>query len=165
MIYPNQNEGGPVFIMLVGLPASGKSTYLEKMPTEDFVVLSTDNIVEARAAEIGATYDDVWADYIKIAEAEMRFEFSKAVKAGSNIVLDRTNLSRKKRMGFLSQLPSEYFKIAVVCERPDNAEWARRLASRKGKTIPSGVLFSMEATAVFPELSEGWDLIKMGPSY
>ena len=153
---------GPIFMMMIGLPGSGKSTFC-KVISDDAVVLSTDNWIEARAMAESTTYDAIWSRDIKEAESAMRAALSSCIKNRANIILDRTNLSAKKRRGFLAQLPSDYFKMAMVFERPDDVEWERRLHSRPGKHIPLNVLISMESNFARPTLDEGWDMINGVP--
>ncbi|QJA43108.1 hypothetical protein [Phaeobacter phage MD18] len=147
----------PTFTMLVGLPGSGKSTYAAGL-TGDFTYLSTDALVEARAAELGLTYNDVWPDYIGEASRIINEDFRTAVKAQRDIVWDQTNLSAKKRRRVLSQLPSGYRKVCRVISVNEGIR-QERLLRRPGKTIPAHVDKSMRESFVFPEKSEGFDLI------
>ena len=55
---------GPIFMMMIGLPGSGKSTFC-KVISDDAVVLSTDNWIEARAMAESTTYDAIWSRDIK----------------------------------------------------------------------------------------------------
>lgn len=147
----------PIFTMLVGLPGSGKSTYAAGM-SGDFTYLSTDALVEARAAELGLTYNDVWPDYIGEATRIVNEDFRAAVKARRDIVWDQTNLSAKKRRRVLSQLPG-VCRVVTVHEgiRQD------RLLRRPGKTIPAHVDKSMRETFVYPDKDEGFDEINGNP--
>ena len=154
---------GPRFFMLIGLPGSGKSTFRKATMGKNGAVLSTDDYLEDVAAERGVTYDAIWGDTIKEATSSMNAAFDRYVKSRSDIVLDRTNLSAKKRKGFLARLPKDYFKMAIVFERPDDVEWKRRIESRPGNTIPWGILYNMEANFVRPTPAEGWDLITEVP--
>jgi len=56
-------------------------------------------------------------------------------------------------------IPKHYIKVAVVFDKPNHAEWVRRLNSRHGKTISPYILESMEKSFVYPSLKEGFDLI------
>lgn len=147
----------PTFTMLVGLPGSGKSTYAAGL-TGDFTYLSTDALVEARAAELGLTYNDVWPDYIGEASRIIDEDFRAAVKARRSIVWDQTNLSPKKRRRVLSQLPKEYHKVCRVITVNEDLR-QERLLRRPGKTIPAHVDKSMRESFVYPDKAEGFDLI------
>ena len=154
-------------IMLVGVPASGKSTWIEKEFQGECVVISTDNIVEEIAEAAGKTYNDVWANSIKAAERIMWEEFDRAVETKQYpIVIDRTNLNAKVRKKFFDRLknfhPNHGYEIeAVVFPTPEKEEWERRLNSRPGKNIPQSVLDSMAQSMQQPTLSEGFSKINI----
>lgn len=147
------------FIMLVGLPASGKSTFVKEWRLGEAVV-SSDDYIETEATAAGKTYDEFFSPEIyKEAENYMNVVFENAIKDKNSIIWDQTNLSVKKRMSVLKRVPAEYTKIAVVFETPSSEEWNRRLNSRPGKTIPKHVLDSMLTNFVYPSLDEGFDKI------
>lgn len=152
-------------IMLVGVPAAGKSTWIEKEFQGECVVISTDNIVEEIAEAAGKTYNDVWANNIKAAERIMWEEFDRAVETKQYpIVIDRTNLNPKSRKKFFDRLTNFHknhgYEIeAVVFPTPEKEEWERRLNSRPGKTIPQSVLDSMAQSMQQPTLSEGFSKV------
>ena len=56
-------------ILMVGLPGCGKSTYVEDKLEENYVVLSTDALIEKRAEATGKTYNETFSTEIKWAEA------------------------------------------------------------------------------------------------
>jgi len=150
------------FTMLVGLPGSGKSTYAGDMEG-DFTYLSTDALVEAKAMDLGVTYDDLWYEYIKEATRIVQEDFREAVRAKRDIVWDQTNLSRKKRVGVLSNLPRKYARVCVVVTCPEPVR-QQRLLRRPGKTIPFDVDQHMLHAFVMPTMDEGWHVIKLvGP--
>lgn len=151
----------PLFTMLVGLPATGKSTYcaqaLERHPGT--VILSTDAYVEARAAELGASYNDLWGSMIKEAEADMWETFGRAYRARQSIIVDRTNLTVKARRKFMATMsPSLYHRLAVVFELPEEVR-ERRAAGRPEKVISPEVIERMREWYVPPTLSEGFDAV------
>lgn len=147
-------------IMLVGLPASGKSTWREGLG-DNFVFLSTDDLIEKAAKALKLTYSEAFPDQITFAEGKMWEQFRECCQGGTSFVLDRTNLSVKKRRGILSQIPSKFQKIAVYFEI-DNEERQRRLHARPGKLIPAGVDQSMQHAYTRPTKEEGFDLVLPG---
>ena len=153
----------PKCTILVGVPGSGKSTWLlEREYIEDQYIASTDDIIEAIAFGFGMTYDEGFKDLISFAEKVMWKELADFAEDGERIYIDRTNLSVKSRKRFIDFLkPYGYEFDAVVFPMPASAalseeEWLRRLDSRQGKTIPNSVLASMVANAEEPTKAEGF---------
>ena len=151
----------PIFLMLVGLPGTGKSTWLtndyQDVPFVDCVPLSTDAEIEKMCASQGIAYDQGFKLFIDQAQKIVNQKMSNAIKNRSDIVLDQTNLTRKSRARKMAQLPKTYKKIAIFFPVPDDTEWKRRLASRPGKCIPQSVLDEMRANLEVPALDEGFD--------
>ncbi len=149
----------PTFTMLIGVPGSGKSTWLAKQSIDwtNTVIVSTDNIIERRAQEQGRTYSEVFHKEIKSATSEMNQILRDALAKGLNIINDQTNTTVKSRKNKLAAFPANYRRVAVFFRTPDDDEHQRRLLSRAGKTIPVAVLNSMKAQLQEPEAEEGWD--------
>jgi predicted kinase len=146
--------------ILVGLPASGKSTFLEKVQARN--VASSDNIIDQIAKERGSTYNEVFADAMSIADAQFWKQIKAYCEAGEDFDVDRTNMSVKSRKRIIDILkPYGYTIDAIVFEKPDDAEWNRRLNSRIGKTIPKHVLNVMEQNFVMPTEAEGFSEIRV----
>ena len=145
--------------MLIGVPGSGKSTWIgEQYWASDCVLVSTDKLIDLEAGRQGKTYNDVFKDYISEATRLMNEDIQAAVEAGRDIIWDQTNTSRKSRKTKLAQVPG-YHKIAIVFDTPDEDEWQRRLDSRPGKSIPRAVLKAMADGLQLPtedEFDEIW---------
>ena len=159
----------PKCTFLVGVPGSGKSTWLKDQELWTLIV-STDNIIEELAETYGLTYDQVFKDTIRFAELVMNNEMDKAIAetddyGDANFHIDRTNLTVKSRRKFIEKLkPHGYEFEAVVfplpgTEKLPTEEWNRRLDSRRGKTIPAHVLSSMIEHYEPPTEAEGFDKI------
>lgn len=152
----------PIAIILIGLPGSGKSTWIKNnIDINNYAIISSDDILEKIAKEKNLTYDAVWKDYIGAATGKMKTQFNDSIAAKVNIVVDQTNLSKKKRKGILQKLPSDYYKIAVVFDVLDN-ELYRRLDDRAkttGKTISKNVIMDMGKRYESPSLDEGFNKI------
>jgi len=150
----------PKLYMLIGLPASGKSTWIAAQDwTRDCVLVSTDKLIDIEAGRQDKTYNQVFSSYIDTATKLMNNDVCEAVAAGKDIIWDQTNTSRKSRKAKLAMAPG-YHKIAVVFAIPEDSEWQRRLASRPGKSIPDAVLKAMATGLQLPtedEFDEIWN--------
>jgi predicted kinase len=158
----SEEKRRPIFLMMVGLPASGKSTLVDILKGPNDVVLSTDNWLENYAKNIGRTYNDVFTkmpEAFKAAEMHMGYDLQDAIARGSDIVWDQTNLYPKTRKAKLAKIPKHYEKICINVVTPDPDEWERRLRSRPGKIIPQHVLDSMSKSLVYATPEEGFDVV------
>lgn len=161
-MYLFSNPKGLKFIMLVGAPCSGKSTWLEKfLKTEvnGWTILSTDNIYEEYAAEKGLTYSEAFQalPYKKV-KAKFRIQVDIALKNRENIIWDQTNVYESARRKKLSQVPKDYETIAVVFE-VERGELDRRNAMRlaeTGKGIPDKIINDMLKNYTLPTKAEGF---------
>lgn len=151
--------------ILVGPPASGKTTWVEKEFQGEVFTVSTDDIIQDLADDEGKTYNDVFSKYIKFAEKMMWEDFDDYITCEySPIVIDRTNMNIKSRVRFIERLRNfhknnNYKLHAVIFPKPDADEHERRLNSRPGKTIPEAVLNSMLASFQMPTEAEGFSTI------
>jgi len=152
--------------VLVGLPGSGKSTFVNSVFGEDpagVFVYSTDNYIERCANMNGWTYNEAFKEFIEPATKHMNEMLALALKQGYSVCWDQTNMSAKKRRGILAKVPKNYRKICRCIAPPrTDEEWAelqRRLDSRPGKIIPMHIVEAMASTYVEPELDEGFDYI------
>ena len=154
----------PVLYMLVGVPGSGKSTWVDRQiqTMDKYYVASTDRLLEIYASMRGATYNDVFHEHIGYAEKAMLTHIKDAIMYGYDIIWDQTNTSRKSRAKKLALIPDTYEKIAVFFPTPSDVELHRRLVNRKGKTIPPGVMQNMIDCLNQPMLEEGFDEVRVG---
>lgn len=146
----------PRVIILVGLPASGKSTWRNAF-AGNAVVCSQDDLVEHYADHQGLTYTEAFrkAD-LKLFERQVKQEFADAIAQGRDIVLDRTNVSKKSRAIFLNMVPDHYQKIAIWFDC-DPVLLDYRLARRAkltGKFIPPFVIRDMRRNFQMPDTEE-----------
>jgi predicted kinase len=151
----------PIFLMMVGLPGSGKSTLVDILKGPNDVVLSTDNFIDNYAKNTGRKYNEVFGnkEVWSAAELHMGYDLVDAIERGSDIVWDQTNLYPKTRKAKLAKIPKHYEKICINVVTPDPDEWERRLRSRPGKIIPQHVLDSMSKSLVYATPEEGFDVV------
>ena len=151
----------PTAYILIGVPASGKSTWVEHYKeVYGFIrVLSTDAYVETEAQHLGKTYSEIWKDTIVDAEKFLYLSLEAAIERNQNFIWDQTNLTAKSRAKKLDKIPANYRIIAVYFRTPDEKEHIRRLIDRPGKTIPMETIDNMIKTIEFPSFDEGFDEI------
>ena len=146
----------PTCYQLVGVPASGKSTWVD---SQDWTVpcarISTDKWVEIYAKEVGRTYSEVFADFMPTAVDLMTKEVVATRELGRDIIWDQTSTTIASRARKFNMLP-DYEHVAVVFKTPEHKELMRRLLSRPGKEIPEHVIASMIASWEEPTEEEGF---------
>lgn len=152
----------PVCYQLVGVPGSGKSTWVQNQTwASDCVIVSTDNLVEQYAQSQGKTYNEVFKSYMPIAVKLMAEQVVTAREQGQDIIWDQTSTSVASRRRKFNMLP-DYRHIAVIFKTPESEELTQRLNSRPGKNIPIKVVeqmafdLEMEPPTVDEGFSEIW---------
>lgn len=140
----------PDFIMMVGLPASGKSTVAKEYGDRGYVVVSSDAI----RAELWGD-ESIQGDPAKVfglVQARCRL----ALLEGRDVVMDATNMNAKKRKGFLRQMPA-CRKICVVMATPFG-ECVKR-DEKRSRSVAKVVIHKMLCLFEMPHYNEGWDKI------
>ncbi len=146
----------PTCYQLIGVPGSGKSTWIKNQPwAKDAVVVSTDNHVEDYAEKMGKTYSEVFDKYMPTAVQLMTDDVINARKNNLDIIWDQTSTTVASRKRKFKMLPN-YKHIAVVFTTPNAEELKKRLRSRPGKTIPDHVIRSMINNFEMPTKAEGF---------
>lgn len=154
----------PLCTVMVGLPALGKSTFIQSMYKPETWIYSTDRFIEDAATHCGKTYEEMFVDNIEAATESMNALLEDAIKEQKDIIWDQTNLNVKKRQNIINRMKANDYNIRCICLMPPVTpqtfvEWKRRLDSRPGKTIPQHVLANMIETYVIPTIEEGFDMI------
>lgn len=146
----------PTCYQLIGVPGSGKSTWIKNQPwAKDAVVVSTDNHVEDYAEKMGKTYSEVFDKYMPTAVQLMIDDVINASKNNLDIIWDQTSTTVASRKRKFKMLP-KYKHIAVVFTTPNAEELKKRLGNRPGKTIPDHVIRSMINNFEMPTKAEGF---------
>lgn len=159
----NLNKSNPTITILIGCPGSGKSTWRKSRiaaPENHPVVLSTDDYIESKARENHIPYNKAFTSFFDDAEHHMLANFNTAIKNSQNILVDRTNVTKKARRRFLSRIPKHYTKIAVVFAR--DLEYLLEVNNTRldtGRDVPVSVIEHMHSMFTVPLESEGFDKV------
>jgi len=142
------------FMMLVGLPASGKSSMADFLSTIDYNIHSSDEIRK----ELFGSYDMVEKEHhVKVFE-ELHKRIKRDLKEGKNVVYDATNINRKRRMGFLQELKNIKCHKTALFFATSYEECLGRNNFRE-KSVPEEVIKRMYMNFDLPFYFEGWDKI------
>lgn len=142
------------FIMLFGLPASGKSYWAKAHLNGSNIWISSDNFRES----LGADKDN---NYIFNTMHSCTID---ALTKGLTVIYDATNLARKHRMAILSEVKRKF--PAVFCSievfmAPTEVLKERNSHRTGAGCVPDEVFQKMLCSFQFPQFFEGWDEIHM----
>lgn len=149
----------PKLILMVGLPASGKSTYAEQLALkEDAVILSSDQLR-------GELYGDVNdTEHNNEVFAELHKRIKENLVKGNNVIWDSTNISYKKRKIFLEGIrKTNCTKECYFMATP--YEVCLEQNSQRNRQVPEHVLKRMYKNIFIPQYYEGWDKIHIISNY
>lgn len=161
--------GTPVAIIPIGVPGSGKSTFVKILRERfddygvaQFTVASTDDLIDQWAAANGMTYSEAW-DKCPMKDFNRKFkeDIELAVLMKTSLVVDRTNMGKKSRRGHLDMISSGFRKYCLNFD-VDTKVLKERLelrARETGKVITPMVLGSMFKNYDPPSRDEGFDEI------
>lgn len=145
----------PLFIMLVGLPYSGKSTLAAKLSQEQNAVVHSSDAIRAEVTG-DIQNQEQNADVFEILHSRVIAD----LKAGKNTIFDATNISYKRRMDTLLRLrkiPCRkicYFMAVPFSQCVERSQYRERV-------VPYEVLERMYRAIWIPNLYEGWDEIQL----
>lgn len=149
----------PTAYILIGIPASGKSTWVKNQKwLGDSVIASTDSYVEAFARSVNRSYTKVFNEIMPKAVEQMANDVVEAREAGKDIIWDQTSTTVSTRAKKIKMLDG-YTKIAIVFKIPPMDVLKKRLASRPGKDVPWEIVSNMIDNFEHPSLEEGFDQI------
>jgi predicted kinase len=143
------------FIMMVGLPASGKSTYAKEISKKENAIIHSSD--ELRVELFGDINE---CDKNGELFQELYKRIREDLKANRNVILDSTNISHKRRIAVLNEFKKfnctkECYFIATPYEKCIEQN---NLRDRK---VPFGVIKEMYKSFYIPQYYEGWDKINI----
>lgn len=138
-------------IMLVGLPASGKSRLAKKLERKGFIVHSSDSLREEMFGDVNC--QDKNAKLFN----ELHNRIKRDLSNGKTVVYDATNIDYKKRMNFIKDLKchKECFFLATPYEK------CLEYNKLRSRSIPEDVIKRMYLNFYIPQYYEGWDNIRI----
>lgn len=141
------------FLLLCGLPASGKSTFSKEVmkDRDDIIYLSSDLI---RLEIYGS--EEIQQDHANVFQI-MLDRAKEALRNGKHVLYDATNISRKRRKGLLQQLPKNIDKTVVYMATPIDTVIYQN--NNRERVVPEEAIYSMYKNMQIPVYSEGWDKI------
>ena len=144
----------PEFLMLVGLPGSGKSTYIKKYFNQNLKVHSSDDIREELSGDVNN--QDINKQVFELLHKRVKED----LKNGISCVYDATNISWKRRKAFLEELKSiPCWKICHIIATP--FEICLEQNEQRDRKVPYEVIERMYKNFDIPWYNEGWDSIEL----
>lgn len=143
--------------VLVGLPASGKTTLAKKLAERDgAIILSSDAI---RAELYGD--ESVQGDPAKVFRI-MKERAVRALKEGRDVVYDATNINAKKRTTLLKELRNQVSNLQAECVMVLCPYGICLMRNReRDRVVPEEAIERMLHNFQVPYVNEGWDAIFM----
>ncbi|XP_064394573.1 heterogeneous nuclear ribonucleoprotein U-like protein 1 isoform X2 [Halichondria panicea] len=160
-------------IMMVGLPASGKTTWAEKhcskYPEKRYTILGT-NLIMERMKVSGlsrkANYKSRFEALIKNATEMLNKLFLLAAKNNRNYIIDQTNVYRNAQERKIKYFEGFVHKAEVVV--PPHHELRRRTGLKNeemGGPLPDDVINAMKANFYIPKAGEHFQDVNYSDIY
>jgi predicted kinase len=152
----------PWVLTLIGPPLSGKDTWIRNnFDMNEVVMVSRDQILlDVYGSD---NYDEAFKNVNqKEVDRVLISTIQKASKENKNVIINMTNMTRKRRIYNLDFFGDEYYKVAVIFPILDEKEYERRNLKRKSeenKFIPLHVLKNMISSYQSISKDEGFDKI------
>ena len=135
----------PFVIFLVGPPLSGKDTLIRNLELSNVVVVSRDDIVLEMCP--GLNYNDAFKSVNqKQVDKVLKARLIDLANSGKNVIINLTNLRRKKRNLFKSYFSKEYVKVSIIFPILSLQEYEKRNKVRfesENKNISRSVMEDM----------------------
>lgn len=143
----------PKMIMMIGLPASGKSTKAIELAKEHNAnIHSSDSIREELLKDVNNQ------DNNNLVFQTLHKRIKEDLRNNKSCIYDATNISYKRRMAFLQELNGiDCRKICIFIATPYEECIARN--NERDRKVPIEVIEKMYRHIDIPAYYEGWDII------
>ena len=141
----------PNLIMLCGLPASGKDTYI-KENLGGYKVHSSDDLRKELYGD-----ENTQGNPNEIFQ-ELHRRIKADLKVGHDVVYNATNINYKRRMAFLREIKDfDCYKKCVFMATPYEICVERNRT--RSRVVPEDIMLKMYKSIYIPQHFEGWDNI------
>lgn len=145
--------------MMVGLPASGKSTYAKKLAGEENAIIHSSDAL--RAELFGSELNN---DNNSLLFKELHKRILNDLSEGKNVIYDATNIDYKHRKAFLESIKKfNCEKKCIVMAIP--YEDCLKYNILRERNVPEEVIKRMYQNFNMPRPCEGWDSIRIIRNY
>jgi len=141
----------------VGLPGSGKSTYVKNfIKDKDVEYLSSD--------ELRAIYgkDETDQSVTSIVFGHIKRKVDESLKDGKNVLVDATSVNRKERSDYINTAKKYGAKVVAIVFKMDRQgliDRNKKRGEQGGREVPTFVIDKMLAKFEEPSYDEGIDVI------
>uniref|UniRef100_A0A6Q2ZMP3 Uncharacterized protein n=1 Tax=Esox lucius TaxID=8010 RepID=A0A6Q2ZMP3_ESOLU len=154
-------------LMMVGLPASGKTTWAvkhsEEHPTKKFNILGTNAIMEkmkVMGLRRQKNYAGRWDVLIQQATQCLNRLIQIAARKKRNYILDQTNVYGSAQRRKMRPFEGFQRKAIVICPTDEDLkERTLKRTDEEGKDVPDHAVLEMKANFVLPEAGEFLDAV------
>lgn len=140
--------------MLIGLPASGKSTWAKNNTDDNTVWLSSDNLRAELFNDVNCQNNN--NDLFNIMNKRTR----DLLMSGKNVIYDATNISSKRRISLIKYLRKT--KCKYICYYfSKSINDCIHLDEKRDRNVGADVINKMYLNLQIPMYHEGWDKINI----
>lgn len=150
----------PTLYLMVGIPGSGKTTFIKKHLTDNDVHISRDEVrfaIVPPDAEYFSQEDRVFAEWIN--------QICWSLRSGFNVYADATHISPQSRaktlrgINYLLKKEVEFNLEAIVLNTPLDTCLERNSYRTGRELVPEKAIKNMRNSFRFPEIQEGFTRI------
>lgn len=145
----------PTFVMMVGLPGSGKSTYAKELAEKIKAVICSSDVIRKELCG-DENLQDNNEEVFKLLHSRIK----EYLRKGISVIYDATNINSKRRRAFLSELRNILCVKKCVIMAVSLEECCKRNEQRN-RVVPHDVIMRMYKNWNTPYWFEGWDEITL----